>query len=282
MEAQFTSLDDGPAGMLSVAGRPAPFCGMQALAAGLFWPEDVKVLAIWGYFDESGEHDPDTNRLLNMSVGGVYAPLANWQALETEWRRVLADEGLESFHMAPFEGWRKQFDFRLANGDRDRRRHDRILNALLDLMIEYIDGFYGFGAVSQFDPDQQAVTDRQLLMDCARGVIKSAVLDASEYYGEPVNLVFASQNRLSLDHLQACRAEYDYRHNAIGDITMKSAASVAPLQCADIFAYEIARAQRINAPDRYPFRRLCDGAGSKGRTFSVQWGPVRRRPEARS
>jgi hypothetical protein len=257
--------------------RPSPFCGMQALAAGLFWPEDAKVLAIWGYFDESGEHDQETGRLLNMSIGGVYAPLANWQALETEWRRVLADEGLESFHMAPFENWKRPFDFKLGDGARDTAKHERIIKALLDLMVEYIDGFYGFGAISQFGNEGSTVSDRQLLEDCARGVAKNAAVDVSRYYNEPVNLVFAEQKWISLDAWQRYIAEYDYRGERIGTVTMDRAGRVPALQCADIFAYEIGRAQRRCGPDRYPFRRLRDEAIAKGSTFSITWGPIRRR-----
>ncbi len=258
--------------------RTASPVGIRALAAGLFWPEDAKVLAIWGYFDESGEHDPKTGHLLNMSIGGVYSSLDRWQSLETEWTRILAREGIDSFHMKEFESWKAPFDFKLGDGGRDLERHNRILNDLLDLMIEHIDGYYGFGAVSQFAPGQEAVTDRQLLMDCAIGVVKNAVETARLYYGgEAVNLMFARQNRISLDELQRQARDYDYRGAAIGTITVGSPNGKAPLQCADILAYEIAHAQRYGRSERYPFQRLRTEAAARGRSFSFNWGPVRQR-----
>jgi hypothetical protein len=104
-----------------------PLAGINELAAGLFWREEAKVLAIWGYFDESGEHDPKTGRLVNMSIGGVYSSKGRREALEDGWRRVLAREGLKEFHMKDFEAWKPPFDFKLADGGRDKDGHNRIL-----------------------------------------------------------------------------------------------------------------------------------------------------------
>lgn len=241
---------------------------LAELAAGLFWRKEDKVLAIWGYFDESGEHDSKTGRPINMSIGGVYSSLNRWQTLEALWNKVLAREGVDCFHMKDFEYQRLPFDW-----DEDRRRV--VLNDLLNLMTEYIDGFYGYSSACQFDPNRRDdVTDRQMLQDCARAAIKGAVFDAYQQYEEPVNLVFASQNKLSLDRLQEYRDEYDYRRRAIGDITVKSITTTAALQCADIWAYEVGRIQRRDRPERYPFRRLREAAFKRGATFSLRSAPI--------
>jgi hypothetical protein len=75
------------------------------------------------------------------------APLEKWKLFEPKCRLILAREGLESFHMADFEAWRPPFDFKLENGDRDKEKHNRLLNDLLDVMLEHIEGLYGSPAI---------------------------------------------------------------------------------------------------------------------------------------
>ena len=72
---------------------------------------------IWGYFDESGEFRDKT--LVNMTVGGVFAPLETWNEFNRKWKKVLDDEALTWFHMTDFERWKNEFDFRLPNGERE-------------------------------------------------------------------------------------------------------------------------------------------------------------------
>src|ERR1700683_174352 len=107
---------------------------------------------MWGYYDESGEYDCRGN-LLNMTIGGCFSSLDRWLKFDSEWHQVLADHGLTYFHMTDFEAWKSPFDFMLDGGRRDQAKHNRPLNALLDIMLEHVDGFYGFGAVSMFAPE---------------------------------------------------------------------------------------------------------------------------------
>jgi hypothetical protein len=95
------------------------------------------------------------------------------------------------------------------------------------------------------------------------------------FYGEPVNLMFARQNRISLDELQRHAADYDYRGEMIGTITVGSPERYLPLQCADILAYEVSRAQRAGRDERYLMRYLIDGAKRKGGSFTISFGPIR-------
>jgi hypothetical protein len=132
---------------------------------------------VWGYYDESGEYDSKT--LINMTIGGLFAPLDRWQAFDGAWQKALANEGLTYFHMADFEAWKRPFDFKLSNGERDKAKHERLLDALLDILLDQVDGLYGFGAVSMHDPNKPPLTHAALMEDCVGGAIKNAVLEVT-------------------------------------------------------------------------------------------------------
>jgi|HubBroStandDraft_4_1064222.scaffolds.fasta_scaffold100423_2 hypothetical protein len=250
--------------------------GFGELAAGLFWPDDAKVLVMWGYYDESGEYD-QTGNLLNMTVGGCFAPLDAWKTFDAQWSAALAAEGLSYFHMTDFEAWKPPFDFALPDGNRDRARHNRLLNTLLDIMLAHVDGFWGFGAVSMFDPAKPELTHELLMEDCVGGAIKNAVLEVADFYGEPLNLVFGKQKHFGEGKIRRYIEFYDFgdAKGRIKDFTMSDPKSKSPLQAADIFAYEMARAQRSGRPERYPFQRIVDGCKATNRKLIMGWGPIR-------
>jgi hypothetical protein len=251
--------------------------GISALAAGLFWPRDAKVLVMWGYYDESGEYDRSGN-LLNMTIGGCYAALDRWQAFDAAWAAALADHGLDYFHMTDFEAWKPPFDFKLGDGTtRDQAKHNRLLNALLDIMLAYVDGFYGFGAVAMFDPEKPELTHELLMEDCVGGAIKNAVLEVADFYGESLNVVFGKQKHFGEGKIRRYVDFYDFGQAAgrIETFAMADPKSKRPLQAADIFAYEMARAQRTGRPERYPFQRIVDSCKANNRKLIMGWGPIR-------
>jgi hypothetical protein len=251
--------------------------GFEELAAGLFWAADAKVLIMWGYYDESGEYDGNGN-LVNMTLGGCFAPLDSWRLFDADWRQALADHRLTYFHMTDFEAWKPPFDFTLDGGVRDQAKHNRLLNALLDIMLRHIEGFYGFGAVSMFDPDKPELNHEILMEDCVGGAIKNAVLEVADFYGEPLNLVFGKQTHFGAGKIRRYIEFYDFgdAKGRIKDFTMSEPKSKTPLQAADIFAYEMARAQRAGRPERYPYQRIVDGCkNTRGKKLMMGWGPIR-------
>lgn len=231
---------------------------------------------MWGYYDESGEYD-GSGRLLNMTIGGCFASLDRWQLFGAAWQRALADHGLTYFHMTEFEAWKPPFDFALDSGVRDQAKHNRLLNVLLDIMLEYVDGFYGFGAVSMLDPDKPELTHQILMEDCVGGAIKNAVLDVASFYGEPLNLVFGKQKHFGEGKIRPYIEFYDYggAEGRIKSFTTAEPKNVQPLQAADIFAYEMAHAQRSGRPERYPWQRIVDDSKRKNRRLIMAWGPLR-------
>jgi hypothetical protein len=241
----------------------------------LGWPDTGVVLMIWAYYDESGEYDA-AGKLINTTVAGCVSTSEKWQSFDAKWREFLASEGLSEFHMTDFEAWKPPFNFLLPNGERDRTKHNRILNGVLDLMIEYVEGFYAYGAVSMYYPERQQ-THEQLMNDCIGGAVKDIALRVCGDYDEPINLVFGKQPHFAQTKIEKYVNIWNYgvREGSLGTVTHCTTSSIPALQAADVLAYEVARAQRANRPERYPFQRLVDAAKTNGQAFSVTWGPIR-------
>ena len=70
---------------------------------------------------------------------------------------------------------------------------------------------------------------------------------------------------------------YDYGEASgrIGTQTVANIDNVAPLQAADILAYEMARAQRADRPERYPFKRMQEAAKAGQLQMTIKWGDIR-------
>ena len=219
-------------------------------------------MMVWIYYDESGEYDAD-GHLTRMTVGGCIAPLEKWRIFELEWREALARDDLEFFHMADFEAWRPPFDFKLENGDRDKEKHNRVLNNLLNVVLNHIDGLYGFAGSSILREGDNL--HKKLLEDSISGAIKNAIIETWTFYEKPLTLVFDYQTHFPLDRIK----EYiDYYDCAGGKGRVKSvifgrATECPALQAADIIAYEMAKIQRMDRPQRYPFSKLVEGARAK-------------------
>jgi hypothetical protein len=121
------------------------------------------------------------------------------------------------------------------------------------------------------------MTHHALMNDCINGAIKHAVLDIYDFYGEPLNLVFAKQKHIPEHLIAGYLNVYDW---GPAEGRIKSHATARPmdvpaLQAADLFVYEMGRAQRENRPERYPFKRMVDGAKERGLRMTIYWGPIR-------
>lgn len=262
----------------------APMCsrigGFAELAAGLFWADAEKKAMIWGYYDESGEYEKDPitgqQRLARMSIGGCMSTKGKWALLDTDWKLVLDQEGLPFFHMTDFEAWRPPFNFTLPNGKRDQIKHNRILAALLEIMVNHIEGFYGFASSSPISPDPSKA-HRLSLEDCVVGAVSHAVNEAWEFYREPINLVFAKQNHFPKSEIEKYIWLYDFGDgkDRIKGFSTCDVKDVRPLQAADLFAYEIAREQRRDQRRRFPFMRLDLAAKAGQIRMTLKWGPIR-------
>jgi hypothetical protein len=228
---------------------------------------------VWCYYDESGEHDAQGN-LVKMAIGGCVSRLDKWSTLEREWQAALAEEGLAFFHMTDFEKWRPPFDFRKPNGNRDRQRHDRLLNKLLDIMCNQIEAFHGSFVETTGPKRRHGLTWE----DCVVMPIKYAVEEIWDSYKEPIELVFSQQEHFPLKGIRAYVTLFEHGlERRINDVSFCDPKKVCALQAADIVAYEFAHAQRPGHPERYPLKKLREFVEAKGRPLIIEPGPTVRR-----
>jgi hypothetical protein len=225
---------------------------------GLGWQPRTLLAMLWHYLDESGEHSPQGS-LIRLTLGGGIASAEQWGQLEGPWKEALAEAGVSTFHMADFEAWAPPFDFRLSDGSRDREKHNRLLNALLDTIIAHIDQLVGFvGAESCGKPEFEDAYAANVAK-----AVKHGLIDAYQS-GEPIRMVFAKHR----DFKGARIAKFFEQWDEPGRLEFGGIAEpcdLPQLQVADIVAYEMSRWFRDQRPDedRYPLRRLKEGLASK-------------------
>ena len=256
-------------------GGANPVGWFEEIAIGLSLRDDELILMVWAYYDESGEYD-HAGRLVRMTVGGCIAPLERWKAFEAQWKEALAREGLEGapFRMSDFEAWRPPFDFKTEDGSRDKTKHNRLLNSLLECMIEHIEGIYGFSGNSLMRADDNA--HKTLLGDSIAGAVKNAVVETWTFYEKPITLVFDQQTHLSLDGIKEWVAYYNLgvKNGRIKNIIFGRAAECAAIQAADIIAYEMSKIQPARSPAEVSiFEARRGGAGQEhDYAFGVRTG----------
>ena len=107
---------------------------MEALMGS--WASGTIVMVMWGFADESGEHDED-GHLKRLTLGGFFAPWENVKKLCEQWRAALKAENLGEFHMKEIAS--DEHDY--FNWPKDRR--DR-LDRFTDILCEHAVEFFAF------------------------------------------------------------------------------------------------------------------------------------------
>lgn len=204
----------------------------------------------WLYMDESAEHGPG-GKVRRFTLGGAIATAANWKNLCAEWTGHLnrfSHHGIEWFHMTDFEARKKPYD---KIQDEERKA---LLNGLLEIALRHVPIFFGTVDEPSHEP---------LWLRYAGAVIKTQknISIAAETYG-PVTLVLAKINGVKSGLLRDKIVEWSdpkvFKFGGFGEPRQ-----IAPLQVADIAAYEFSRAMRENKPEkeRYPLSRLKTASG---------------------
>ena len=127
------------------------------------------------FFDESGEFEGQPHRLVNMTVGGCIASSEAWQAFAPKWKAVLDSESVECFHMVDFENYIKPFDWFLEDGSRNYARHQRFLNALLDVLLEHCSDLVGFNYFPKGEKRQLREAYKRCVQDAVQGCNRDLV-----------------------------------------------------------------------------------------------------------
>jgi hypothetical protein len=236
----------------------------------LGWQSLTGVAMLTGYFDESGEDDPDTGHLVNLTIGGSFASFEVWQNVSEQWKRALDQEGVKVFHMKHFEHYRGEFAWFLPDGTRDKARHNGFLNVLLDIICSQVKYHVGFGNVPVVNAPGKKFTEAY-----ERGIVDALMHAGKESaftFNEPVSLVFAIHKEFSEHKIQAYHRLINWEDARLASSTVGRPEYIYPLQVADLVAYELSRQQRPNAPDRYPMKRLRESAETCGVMWSGrQW-----------
>lgn len=217
-------------------------------------PRPVSAAMLTGYFDESGEPDPVTGHLANLTIGGSFAPFEVWQAVSAAWKVALAHEGVKMFHMADFENYRGEFEWLLPNGERDKQRHERFLNTLLEIICRHVKHHVAFGNVPMPDNPSKRFGDAY-----ERGIVDAIMHAANELaftFEQPISLVFAVHKEFREQRIQRYYHLINWGDARLASVTVGRPELLCPLQVADLVAYELSRQLRRNAPDRYPFNRI--------------------------
>ena len=220
------------------------------------------------FFDESGEFEGQPHRLVNMTVGGCIASSEAWQAFAPKWKAVLDSESVECFHMVDFENYIKPFDWFLEDGSRDYARHQRFLNALLDVLLDHCSDFVGFN----YFPKGEKRQLREAYKRCVQDAVQGCNRDLVRRFETELSVVFASHPEVPECTVQKIFEDHNL-DNRLLTCTVTSPRRALPLQAADLVAYEMARVQRPKHVERYPFRRLKQKANSL--TLSTKWDNAR-------
>jgi hypothetical protein len=220
--------------------------GFDELAAGLGWRPDSEIAMLWAYFDESGEHEPETGRLKQLTIGGWIASGEEWTRFSKEWRSVLERAGISAFHMRDFA--HSKGDFR----DWTEEKRRAVLNQLLETIARNVMVGLGFTSrVVDAEPSMQFPNAYEsALVSC---LLHVAGLSARSE--RKVSVVFARHEEFRGARIQRFFDIVNFGGAQLATFAVSDPRNVEPLQAADIVAYELQRFNR-DGTERYPLCRL--------------------------
>jgi hypothetical protein len=208
------------------------------------------LVMLWGYFDESGEHDRSTGYLSRLAIGGFMAPYEEWQRAIPKWQQALSDEGVKLFHMADFEAHKGEFESWPDN------RHRRFLNKLLEVIDDAKVGLIGVSWPAS-QPRRKALPPTYAT--CFGQVVNSCANTAFlEYQSMGTNLIFAEHPEFKAKRIKELYEGMKGEARFLQSCTISTPDYCVPLQIADLAAYEVCHAHDRGQKDRYPWTRLLN------------------------
>jgi hypothetical protein len=190
---------------------PLAETGVSELAAGLFWKPSEKIAMLWAYFDESGEHDQTPHRL---TIGGLIAPLSDWQAFEVAWDAALQRHNRRSYHRRDFAGDDSEF---------------------VKIIAEHVPLVVGFSATPQ--PPREKVSEAHeayeaTLVDCLLRV-------AQVSQDQQIAVMFANHSEFKPQNLLRYFEIVNWNSAQLRGPYFDNPNAVSPLQAADLVAWEL-------------------------------------------
>jgi hypothetical protein len=215
---------------------------MDAMIMG--WrPRSITVL-LYGFVDESGEEGSD-HKLIQLSLGGFFAPWESVKKLCELWRRALEVEALGSFHMREIAS--DEHNYSAWSAERQVR-----LDRFLDILCESAQSFfmYNFPTMTGVEkPFEDAYeTGLARLTNIARSVA------ARE--GERFRFVFAQTSQIKGQLIGRYFDNAGWDSASVWGEAILDSYQIArsdkspPLQAAEIPARALARFKRDGTPTR--------------------------------
>jgi len=148
------------------------------------WQPGTIIVALWAFFDESGEHDA-SGKLVRLTLGGFMARWEEVERLSQRWREALDDEALSEFHMKDIAS----DEHRFAEWPAERQyRLSRFVDILCDCALE-------FGAFSYTGDTRFRLFRRAYETAFVRAYINFSSL--CDRLGERGTIVFAKTDEIS-------------------------------------------------------------------------------------
>lgn len=229
------------------------------------------MLKLMAYFDETGHADDPVLNFAGMA--GFVAPYGKWLNFEDQWNDTLKNAGLsEPFHMKEFAHSAGQF--KSWKGREDKRR--LLLGRLIEIIHETEATPIG-AAVSLRDFETLTPTQQSnfrgpyyiCFQTCTRGAAIEAVFeDPSEKvamvyaFNQEYGTANAQNGAEALWHAMKKYVTLDCDMGSrMGSYASSSPGEKAPLQAADLFAYELChefenRIKRPNDKMRWALRQI--------------------------
>lgn len=236
------------------------YSAIEHIAGSVFLNHDPKarfMVMFTAYFDDSGTHEGSKVTV----VAGYISTVEQWKKLESEWRDVLNDAGIEFFRMSkyeskhgPYEGW-------------DEFKRKRVLERLI-LIARVRTRIPVAAAITVSDYHEVLGAAKRLspYTFCALQCIAHVREWAGRYkHEEPIAYVFESgttdATELHTMRLEIAREETLRNRYQLDSLTFQDKRANKALQAADMLAYEF-------------YKEMVNCVIANKQTISTRWSAL--------
>jgi len=224
------------------------------LRMALCWEDEELVMALWSYFDESGDaNDP---RVSVFALAGCIGSVAGWTNLVSDFVQVLSDFSVSQLHMKDFAHRKGEF----ANWPEGRRR--AFLGRLVTLMNRDIDAYVGEAMVLPEEwrarPDEVRKHLKDPYYGCLAYCLETLISYSAHSAGfQTVNLVLANHPEHSgwANAVVQVARETEDGGDRLGSLSFDNPKNMVQLQAADLVAYELQHYLADTKPKGRPRKR---------------------------